>query len=107
MSRILGLIAFVALASGCASQSTSGQATASNLSAKSDTEKVANADAPSAIKCKYIVQTGTRFGTQICMKNSDWARREKQAQENARQEMTRAALNAQQTQNMPGTEGGN
>ena len=101
MLRIFSLVAIIALASGCASQPSSKTATAQNVSAKNSSEKVAD-NSDTALKCKYVVQTGTRFGTRICMRKKDWDAREKKAAENAREEIQRASLNAQQTQNMPG-----
>ena len=101
MFKVLSLVAIIALASGCATQPahSNSHAVAKNLTSKSKKEQVADSD---TVKCRYVQQTGTRFGTQICMKSSAWKKRDKKTSENAREELERSSLNAQQTQNMPG-----
>lgn len=100
MLKLLSLAMLIAFATGCASHNTQTTPSTANAASKSSTEQVASSG--DTLRCKYVVKTGTRIGTQICMKQADWDAREKKSQANARQEMERASLNAQQTQDMKG-----
>lgn len=102
MFKVFSLVAIIALASGCATQPTHSHSNAVSKNLTNKTKKEQVADNGDTVKCRYVQQTGTRFGTQICMKSSAWKKRDKKNNENAREELERASLNAQQTQNMPG-----
>ena len=61
MSKILSLVAVVALVAGCAGNST-----------QPATDKaVAQDDAKPEVRCKYVKTTTSRLGQKVCKKVSD------------------------------------
>ena len=101
MLKSLGLAAMMLIASGCASQS-GGNSTTQNLTQDNDNLKAVKEQVASAIQCRYIVQTGTRFGTRVCMKKKDWDVRYKRTSDGAQQEMDVLSRTAAQTNYMKG-----
>ena len=59
---VLLLAANMAFATGCSSTADSLSGTAS----------VAEAYGPDTVTCRHVIITGTRIGTKVCRKNSEW-----------------------------------
>ncbi len=76
-SKLLTLFAAACLAflTACAGSSSGPQQVASASNAAED------ADAPESVRCRTILQTGSRIGTKVCKTNARWEEEQRASRE--------------------------